>query len=111
MNYSVISRGGKYSGPRDHWSQKIFYAGSKKKGREEKGERKKSRKRKERKIIERKRVTAPISSHFVHGQTLGEKNFDSGMWPHLQFLPPLLALYCTTALVPKFAIRIIPFLP
>jgi hypothetical protein len=42
-------RGGKYSGPRDHWSQKIFYAGRKKKGREEKGERMKRRKRKERK--------------------------------------------------------------
>ena len=50
-------RGGKYSRPQDHWSQKIFYAGRKKKGREEKGgkkekkekERKKRRKRKEKK--------------------------------------------------------------
>jgi hypothetical protein len=46
-----------------------------KKGRKKKGERKKRRKRKERKKgrkrIERKRVTAPINSHFVQGQTLG----------------------------------------
>jgi hypothetical protein len=47
-----------------------------KKRRKKKGERKKRRKRKERKkkerkIIERKRVTVPINSHFVQGQTLG----------------------------------------
>ena len=44
-----LIRGGKYSGPQDHWSQKIFYAGRKKKGREEKGgkKEKKRRKRKE----------------------------------------------------------------
>jgi hypothetical protein len=41
-------RGGKYSGPWDHWSQKIFYAGRKKKGKEEKGG-KKEKKEKERK--------------------------------------------------------------
>jgi hypothetical protein len=74
-------RGGKYRGPWDHWSQKFFYAGRKKIGKEEKGgkkkrrERKKRRKEKERKKKERKRieerVNAPISSHFVHGQTLG----------------------------------------
>jgi hypothetical protein len=46
--------GGKYSGPRDHWPQKIFNAGRKKKGREEKGG-KKGKKEKERKRIERKR--------------------------------------------------------
>ena len=46
-------RGGKYSEPRDHWSQKIFNAGRKKKGREEEGEkeRKKRRKRKEKERI------------------------------------------------------------
>jgi hypothetical protein len=89
-------RGGKYSGPWDHWSQKIFYAGRKKKGRKklERGERKKRRerknrrKRKERKI-ERKRATAPISSHaFCSGtstrcrgcpQNNIRKNFDGGM--------------------------------
>ena len=47
--YRGFARGGKYSGPQDHWSQKFFYAGRKKKGREEKGEKKKRRKRKERK--------------------------------------------------------------
>jgi hypothetical protein len=72
---------------------------------------KEGKKEKKEKKNNRKRVTAPISSHFVQGQTLGEKNFDSGMWPHLQFLPPLLALYRTTALVPKFAIHIIPLPP
>jgi hypothetical protein len=48
-----ISRGGKYSGPQDHWSQKFFYAGRKKKGGKKKGEGKKERKEKERKRIER----------------------------------------------------------
>jgi hypothetical protein len=60
-----LVRGGKYSGPWDHWSQKIFYAGRKKKGKEEKGGKKekkgkkekrgKKQKKKERKRIERKR--------------------------------------------------------
>jgi hypothetical protein len=49
------------SGPWDHWSQKIFYAGRKKKGKEEKGGKKEKkekerRKRKERKKKERKRI-------------------------------------------------------
>jgi hypothetical protein len=48
-------RGGKYRVPRDHWSQKIFYAGRKKKGKEEKWGKKKKNERKERKRIERKR--------------------------------------------------------
>jgi hypothetical protein len=52
-----------------------------KKGRKKKGEKKKRRKRKEGKGKKEKRrkekeykekVTAPISSHFVQGQTLGE---------------------------------------
>jgi hypothetical protein len=47
-------RGGKYSGPWDHWSQKIFYAGRKKKGKEEKGG-KKEKKEKERKKKEGKK--------------------------------------------------------
>jgi hypothetical protein len=58
----MYTRGGKYSGPQDHWSQKIFYAGRKKKGWEEKGgkkekERKKRKEKKEKEInrIERKR--------------------------------------------------------
>jgi hypothetical protein len=44
-----------------------------KKEKKKKGERKKSRKRKEKKERkkERKRVTAPINSYFVQGQTLG----------------------------------------
>ena len=51
---SYVSRGGKYSGPWDHWSQKIFYAGRKKKGKEEKGG-KKEKKEKERKKKEGKK--------------------------------------------------------
>jgi hypothetical protein len=39
--------GGKYSGPWDHWSQKFFYAGRKKKGKEEKGGKKEKKERKE----------------------------------------------------------------
>ena len=39
----------------DHWSQKIFYAGKKKKGKDEKWGKKKKNERKERKRIERKR--------------------------------------------------------
>jgi hypothetical protein len=42
-----MARGGKYSGPWDHWSQKIFYAGRMKKGKEEKGGKKEKRKEKE----------------------------------------------------------------
>jgi hypothetical protein len=49
---------------------KFFMLAERKKGCEEKGGKgKKEKKEKERK--ERKRVTAPISSHFVQGQTLG----------------------------------------
>ena len=75
-----FGRGGKYSGPRNHWSQKIFYAGRKKKGREEKGGKKekkeKERKKRRKKLGNKKnrkkeRATAPISSQFVQGQTLG----------------------------------------
>jgi hypothetical protein len=65
---TVYRRGGKYSGPWDQWSQKIFYAGRKKTEKEEKGERKKEKKEKEgqkKKDRKKKRVTAPISSHFV----------------------------------------------
>jgi hypothetical protein len=57
-SHTAISRGGKYSGPWDHWSQKIFYAGRKKKGKEEKWgkkEKKGKERKKERKRIERKR--------------------------------------------------------
>jgi hypothetical protein len=93
-------RGGKYSGPWDHWSQKMFYAGRKKKGKEEKGGKKEKKRKREKKEKERKkkegkkknrkkeRVIAPISSHFVQGQTIRcrgcpqnnlRKNFDSGM--------------------------------
>jgi hypothetical protein len=53
-NCTRNSRGGKYSGPWDHWSQKIFYAGRKKKGKEEKGG-KKEKKEKERKKKEGKK--------------------------------------------------------
>ena len=46
-----------------------------KKGRKKKGERKKEKKRKKKegkkKNRKKERVTAPISSHFVQGQTLG----------------------------------------
>ena len=76
MHSKDFDRGGKYSGPWDHWSQKFFMLAERKKGRKKKGERKKrrkskGRKKKERKRIERKRVTVPINSHFVQGQTLG----------------------------------------
>ena len=54
----------------DHGSQKIFYAGRKKKGKEEKGG-KKEKKEKEGMKKNRKRVTVPINSHFLQGQTLG----------------------------------------
>jgi hypothetical protein len=56
--------------------RKFFMLAERKKGGKKKGERKKRRKRKERKEgkgkkINKERVTAPISSHFVQGQTLG----------------------------------------
>ena len=51
--------------------RKCFMLAERKKGRKKKGERKKRRNRKERKKKERKRVTVPINSHFVQGQTLG----------------------------------------
>jgi hypothetical protein len=69
-----ILRGGKYSGP---LVPEFFLCWQKEKrqgrkrgggGKEKKG--KKERKKKERKRIEES-VTAPISSHFVQGQTLG----------------------------------------
>ena len=41
------TRGGKYSGPWDQWSQKIFYADRKKKGKEGKGGKKKKKGKKE----------------------------------------------------------------
>jgi hypothetical protein len=42
-----MSRGGKYCGPWDHWSQNIFYAGRKKKGKEEKWGKKEKKGKKE----------------------------------------------------------------
>ena len=50
-----------------------FYAGKKKKGKEEKGgkKEKKGKKEKRGKKQKKERETAPISSHFVQGQTLG----------------------------------------
>jgi hypothetical protein len=52
----------------------IFYAGRKKKGKEEtnlKEEGKNKFKEGKKKNRKKERVTAPISSHFVQGQTLG----------------------------------------
>jgi hypothetical protein len=64
MNYGVMSwgRGGKYSGPWDQWSQKIFYAGRKKKGKEEKGGKKERKEGTEGKGKERKKgkIMTPI---------------------------------------------------
>jgi hypothetical protein len=95
-----------------------------KKGGKKKGERKKRRKRKERKKKlgkkknrKKERVTAPISSHFVQGQTLGvggapkiiyERTLIAECSLICRFYTPLLVLYRTTALVLKFAIRIVP---
>ena len=118
----------------DHWSQKFFYAGRKKKGKEEKWGKKekgkKEKKEKERKKGKKKnrkkeRVTAPINSYFVQGQTLGvggapkiiyeriliaECSLSCGQHCSTLF-DPLLALYRNTTLVPEFAIRIIPLCP
>jgi hypothetical protein len=107
--------------------RKFFMLAERKKGRKKKGERKKRKKekRKERKRIERKRVTEPISSHFVQGQTLGVGGAskiisERTLIAECSFIcrqpcstpfGPLLALYRTTALVPKFAICIIPLPP
>ena len=101
-----------------------FYAGRKKKGKDEKGGKKekkeKERKKKEgKKKKERKRVTAPINSHFVQGQTLGVGGAPKIIYkrtlkaeyslicrqPCSTPFCPLLALYRTTA---EFAIRIVP---
>jgi hypothetical protein len=97
-----------------------------KKGRKKKRERKKRRKRKVRKKNRKKeRVTAPISSHFVQGQTLGVGGAPEILYertliaecslifrqPCSTPFGPLLALYRTTALLPKFAIRIVPLPP
>jgi hypothetical protein len=58
--------------------RKFFMLAERKKGGKKNGERKKRRERKERKEgkgkkknRKKERVTAPISSHFVQGQTLG----------------------------------------
>jgi hypothetical protein len=90
-------------------------------GKERKERKKKERKKKNRK---KERVTEPISSHFVQGQTLGvggaskiisertliaESRFICRQ-PCSTPFGLLLALYRTTALVPKFAICIIPLL-
>jgi hypothetical protein len=58
MLFDVFYRGGKYSGPWDHWSQKMFYACRKKKGKEEKGGKKEKKEKKgknEKKEKERKK--------------------------------------------------------
>jgi hypothetical protein len=112
--------------------RKFFMLAERKKERkkkEERRERKKSRKRKERKKEGKKknrkkeRVTAPINSHFVQGQTLGVGGAPKIIYkiiliaecslicrqPCSTPFGPLLALYCT--LVPEFAIRIVPLRP
>jgi hypothetical protein len=101
-----------------------------KQGRKKKGERKKEKKGKKekegqkKKNREKKRVTAPISSHFVQGQILGvggapkiisERTLIAQCslicrQPCSTPFGLLLALYRTTALVPKFAICIVPLL-
>ena len=101
----------------------------KKKGeRKKRRERKKSRKRKRKKEGKKKnrkkeRVTAPINSHFVQGQTLGVGGAPKIIYkiiliaecslicrqPCSTPFGPLLALYCT--LVPEFAICIVPLRP
>ena len=49
-------RGGKYSRPRDHWSQKMFLLAERKKGKEEKKEKERKKKRKKEKKKGRKRI-------------------------------------------------------
>jgi hypothetical protein len=92
-------------------------------GKERKeGKGKKKGKKKNRK---KERVTAPINSYFVQGQTLGvggapkiiykriliaECSLSCGQ-PCSTPFGPLLALYRNTTLVPEFAIRIVPLHP
>ena len=129
-------QGWKYSGPWDQWYQKIFYAGRKKKGKEEKGGKKerkegkegkgkKEKKQQKKKNRKKKRVTAPISSHFVQGQILGVGGAPKIISERTLIVQCslicrqpcstpfglLLALYCTTSLVPKFAMCIVPLPP
>jgi hypothetical protein len=109
--------------------RKFFMLAERKKGGKKKGERRKRKERKEgkgkKKNRKKERVTAPISGHFVQGQTLGvggapkiiyKRTLIAEFYPlsgstPFQVLPPLLALYRTTALVPKFAICIAPLPP
>ena len=94
-----------------------------KEGKERKvGKGKKKGKKKNRK---KERVTAPINSYFVQGQTLGvggapkiiyeriliaECSLSCGQ-PCSTPFGPLLALYRNTTLVPEFSIRIVPLRP
>jgi hypothetical protein len=94
----------------------IFSLDGNHQGREEKGgkkekERKKRRKRKEKgkkKNRKKERVTAPIRSHFVQGQTLGV----GGVAPKIIYERTLIAecslIFRVFPLVPKFAICIVP---
>jgi hypothetical protein len=93
----------------------------KRRERRNRKERKKGQKKKNRK---KKRVTAPISSHFVQGQILGVGGAPKIISERTLIVQCslicrqpcstpfglLLALYRTTALVPKFAICIVPLL-
>ena len=115
-------------------TRKYFMLAERKKLRKKKGERKKEKKgkkekerkkkRTEKKNRKKKRVTAPISSHFVQGQILGVGGAPKIISERTLIVQCslicrqpcstpfglLLALYRTTALVPKFAICIVPLL-
>ena len=120
-------------GPRNFFMLAERKKERKKNGERKKRERKKRRKRKEKrerkkgkkKNRKKERVTAPINSYFVQGQTLGvggapkiiyeriliaECSLSCGQ-PCSTPFDPLLALYRNTTLVPEFAIRIIPLCP
>ena len=60
MYIRTCTRGGKYSGPWDQWSQKIFYVGRKKKGsgeeRKREGKIENERKDERKKMNERKKL-------------------------------------------------------
>ena len=49
-------RGGKYSGPQDHWSQQFFMLAERKKGGKKRGKKRKEGKGKKEKEKERKRI-------------------------------------------------------
>jgi hypothetical protein len=119
-------QGGKYSGPLIP-ENFLCWQKEKREGRKRGKERKEGKEKKKEKKENRKKekVTEPISSHFVQGQTLGVGGAPQIIYkrtliaecslicrqPCSAPFGPLLALYRTAALVPKFAIRIVTLPP